>query len=217
MLALTNLDALEHIYPDKPARTHRFVVLDLETTGLNPNRDWIVSIGAIRVIEGKICLSELFNELVNPGQDIPVDSIKVHAIVPDMITDARPAGKVFDDFMSFVNTDILVAHFAPFDLQFLNKIMKARHGFPLQNLVLDAVEICRAVLLVPDPYGVYLDFKKCSLDALAIRFELEVPERHTALGDALATALILQRIFLYLEQIKRGTMGDFIKLGAVAL
>ncbi len=216
-LVRQNLLALEQVHPEQPARSHRFVVLDLETTGLDPNRDRVVSVGALRMVEGRVRLGEVFDELVNPGRDIPVESIKVHAIVPDMIAHARPAGEVFEDFMEYVGTDVLVAHFAPFDLHFLNKIMKVRYGFSLQNLVLDTVEICRSTLLTPDPHGVYMDFKKCGLDALAERFGLEVPERHTALGDALATALILQRMFLHLEQTNRGTMGDLIKLGAVAL
>lgn len=216
-LARLNLGALDHLRPTEPARSHRFVVLDMETTGLDPRRDRVVSLGAFRVAEGRIRLGEVFSELVNPGRDIPVESIKVHAIVPDMIRSARPAWEVFDDFMEFVGADIMVAHYAPFDLHFLNKVMRQRYGFTLQNLILDTVEICRATMLVPDPHGVYQDFKRCSLDALAERFNLEVPERHTALGDALATAMVLQRMFQLLEEQGMGSLGQMIKSGAVAL
>lgn len=216
-LALANLAALDHIQPEMPARAHRFVVLDLETTGLDADKDRVVSVGALRMVQGRVRLGEVFDELVNPGRDIPVESIKVHAIVPDMIADARPAGEVFEDLMRFVGADVIVAHYAPFDLHFLNKIMKVRYGFPLQNLVLDTVEICRATLLTPDPHGVYMDYRKCGLDALAERYGLEMPERHTAMGDALATALIFQRLLLHLEQSGRGDMGELIKIGAVAM
>jgi DNA polymerase-3 subunit epsilon len=177
----------------------------------------VVSVGALRMVEGRVRLGEVFDELVNPGRDIPVESIKVHAIVPDMIADARPAGEVFEDLMRFVGMDVIVAHYAPFDLHFLNKIMRVRYGFPLQNLILDTVKICRASLLTPDPHGVYMDYRKCGLDALAERYGLEMPERHTALGDALATALVFQRLLLHLEQTERGSMGELIRIGAVAL
>jgi DNA polymerase-3 subunit epsilon len=216
-LALANLSALDGIQPELPARSHRYVVLDLETTGLDSDKDRVVSVGALRMVEGRVRLGEVFDELVNPGRDIPVESIKVHAIVPDMIADARPAGEVFEDLMRFVGTDVIVAHYAPFDLHFLNKIMKVRYGFTLQNLVLDTVEVCRATLLTPDPHGVYMDYRKCGLDALAERYGLEMPERHTALGDALATALIFQRLLQHLEQTERGSMGELIKIGAVAM
>ncbi len=214
--AQLNLTALDGLRLDEPARSHRYVVLDLETTGLDPDKDRVVSVGAFRVVNGRVRLGEVFDELCNPGRDIPVESIKVHAIVPDMIASARPAWEVFNDFLVFLGTDIIVAHYAPFDVHFLNRVMRARSGFNLQNLVLDTVEMCRALLLTPDPYGVYSDFKRCGLDALAEMFDVEVPERHTALGDALATALIFQRLLLRLEQGDRGSLRELIKVGAMA-
>jgi DNA polymerase-3 subunit epsilon len=216
-LAILNLEALDSLRPEDSARSQRYVVLDMETTGLDAKRDRVVSVGAFRVVHGRVRLGEIFDELVNPGRDIPEESIKVHAIVPDMIHQARPAWEVFDDFMRFAGTDILVAHYAPFDLHFLNKVMRQRYGFTLQNLILDTVEICRSTMLMPDPHGVYQDFKRCSLDALAERFHLEVPERHTALGDALATAMVLQRMLLMLEEQGDGNLGYLIKAGALSL
>ncbi len=216
-VARRNLEALDWLQPEQPARAHRYVILDLETTGLDAEKDRVVSVGAWRMVDGRVRLGEVFSELVNPGRDIPVESIKVHAIVPDMIANARSAWEVFEDFMAFVGTDIMVAHFAPFDLHFMNKVMRQRYGFSLQNLILDTVEVCRSTLLLPDPHGVYMDFKKCSLDALAERFGVEVPERHTALGDALATALIFQRLLLIMEERGEGTLGDLVRAGAVAI
>ncbi len=215
-LARQNLHALDGLRLDAPAREHRYVVMDLETTGLDPTRDRVVSVGAFRVVQGRVKLGEVFSELCNPGRDIPVESIKVHAIVPDMIRDARDAWEVFDDFLAFIGTDILVAHYAAFDTYILNLAMKARSGFALQNLVLDTVEMCRTLLLKPDPYGVYVDFKKCSLDILAEIYDLEVPERHTALGDALTTALIFQRFLQMMEQEGSGNLRDLVRIGAMA-
>lgn len=214
-LARENLHALEGLRLDSPAREHSYVVMDLETTGLDPTRDRVVSVGAFRVVQGRVRLGEVFSELCNPGRDIPVESIKVHAIVPDMIRDARPAWEVFEDFLAFVGTDILVAHYAAFDVYILNLAMKARTGFGLQNLVLDTVEMCRALLLRPDPYGVYNDFKKCGLDQLAEEFGLEVPERHTALGDALTTALVFQRFLQRMERNDEGSLRHLMRIGSM--
>lgn len=215
-LAKANLKALQGMRLDDPARSQNYVVVDLETTGLNHKRDRVVSVGAFRVVQGRVRLGDFFSELVNPGRDIPVESIKIHTIVPDMIVSARPAWDVFEDFLAYIGSDILVAHYAPLDLHFLNWVMSQRFGFKLQNVVLDTVAICRSVLLMPSPYGVYLDHKKCSLEALTEMFGIDVPERHTALGDALATAMVFQRMLLIMEEKGMGTLRELIHVGGLS-
>lgn len=213
--ARANLFALDSLRPKEPALTHDYVVVDLETTGLDYTKDKVVSVGAFRVSEGKVKLGEVFNELVNPGRDIPEDSILVHAIVPDMCRDARPAWEVFEDFLEFIGDSILVAHHALVDLFFLNWVMKEQHGFRLQNLMVDTVLMCRTVLIEPDFYGQRKGAKRCGLDALAERYSIHVPERHTALGDALATALIFQRLMHQLEEAGWKSLADLIEVAGV--
>jgi DNA polymerase-3 subunit epsilon len=157
-------------------------------------------------------LGDVFQELVNPGRDIPVESIRVHGIVPDMIAGARRAGDVFDDFLKYLGHDILVAHYAGFDMHFTNMVMRRKYGFELQNLVLDTVRMCRSVILPSDPYGIERQSQLCSLDALAERFNIKVPERHTALGDVLATSLIFLRMISRLEKAGGETLKDLIRV-----
>lgn len=214
-LARENLRALEGLKPNAPARSHNFVVVDLETTGMDPRKDRVVSVGAFRVVNGRIRLGEVFSELVNPGRSIPVESIHIHAILPDMIRSARMAWEVFEDFLEFVGHDILVAHHARFDLFFINWVMREQFGFRLQNLVVDTVLMCRQALLDPDPYGQRRGAKRCSLEALTERFGIDVPERHTALGDALATALVFQRLLTIMERAGWGSLNDLIQVAGV--
>ncbi|MCB2191599.1 MAG: 3'-5' exonuclease [Deltaproteobacteria bacterium] len=213
--ARDNLMVLEGLNARASALEQRYVVVDLETTGLDHTRDRVVSVGAFRVVNGHIRLGEVFSELANPGRGIPVESIKVHGITPDNIRNARPAWEVFRDFLGYLGRDILVAHFARFDMFFLNRVMRAQYGMRLQNLVMDTVLMCRAALIEPDPYGQKKGAKRCSLDALAGRYGLEVPERHTALGDAMATALILQRLLPDVVQAGWKTLGDLISVAGV--
>lgn len=213
--ARANLLVLDGLNGRASVLKQRYVVVDLETTGLNHNRDRVVSVGAFRVVDGHIRLGEVFNELANPGRGIPVESIKVHGITPDNIRDARPAWEVFRDFLDYLGRDIVVAHFARFDMFFLNRVMRAQYGMRLQNLVVDTVLMCRAALIEPDPYGQKKGAKRCSLDALAARYGLEVPERHTALGDAMATALILQRLLPEMERAGWKTLGDLVRVAGV--
>ncbi len=218
-VAQTNLTALDHLKLSRKARSYRYVVFDLETTGLNLRHDRVVSIGAFGVVDGHVRLGDMFNELVNPGRDIPPASIKVHGIVPDMVAEARAVEEVFDDFLAFLGVDILVAHHAFFDLRFIDKAMRRRHAFPLQNLVLDTVAMCRAIAFPPHryPYGINLDDRRYSLDALAKHFGIEVQQRHTALGDALATAMIFQRILARLEKRGPGQLHNLVDVASVFL
>ena len=213
--ARANLSALEGKARREGLLEQRYVVVDLETTGLDHTKDRVVSVGAFRVVDGRIRLGEVFSELANPGRGIPVESIKVHGITPDNIRNARPAWEVFRDFLLFLGRDILVAHYARFDLFFLNRVMQAQYGMSLQNLVMDTVLMCRAVYIEPDPYGQKKGAKRCSLDLLAARYGLEVPERHTALGDALATAMILQRLLPDMAAAGWKTLGDLVSVAGV--
>jgi DNA polymerase-3 subunit epsilon len=207
-----NLEALSDLRPDEPAASHRFVVVDLETTGLDFHRDRVISVGAFRLVNGRIKLGEVFSELVNPGRDIPVESIRVHAIVPDMIRSARPAWEIVDDFLNFLGHDILVAHHARFDLFFINRVLREKYGYRLQNLVLDTILMCRHALPDPDFLGVSREAKRCSIDALTERFNLKASDRHTALGDALVTALIFQRLLSIMEERGFRSLRDLIRV-----
>ncbi|RJX29236.1 MAG: 3'-5' exonuclease [Desulfarculus sp.] len=210
--AQANLHALEGLDPERPAADFRYVALDLETTGLDPQQDRVVSVGAVRVVQGRVRLGEVFSELVNPGRDIPAEAVKVHGITPDKIASAPHGALVFEDFLGFLGRDILVAHYARFDLHFINRVMNQRYGFPLQNLVIDTVLMCQALVLPSDPYGIGRHQQACRLESLAGRFGLPQPERHTALGDALTTAMIFQRMLARLAEKGGGRLKDLLRV-----
>jgi DNA polymerase-3 subunit epsilon len=162
-----------------------------------------------------VLLGECFTELVNPGRAISVEAIKVHGIKPDQVAGARPPAEVFQDFLAWLGHDILVAHYAEFDLHFIHRTMRRLYGFPLQNLVIDTVRMCQGVILPSDPYGIGRHRRRCALEALAERFGLDVAERHTALGDAFLTALVFQRMLFRLEQVGPGTLRDLVRVGCL--
>ena len=177
----------------------------------------MVSIGAFRVAEGRIRLGDRFYRLVNPERDIPPSSIKIHGIVPDMVAGVPKAAEVFHNFLVFLGADILVAHHAGFDLHFLNELMRQTYGFSLQNLVLDTVLMCRKIAFPPHPYpyGLNLSDGRHSLGAIAKHFGIEIQHRHTALGDALATAIIFQRILALLEKKGNDRLRTLVRVAGV--
>jgi DNA polymerase-3 subunit epsilon len=200
-LARQNLTALDHLNHSQSLKSLRFVVFDMETTGLSPNRDRVVSVAAFRVVEGRIRLRDVFSSLANPGRSIPNAAIKIHGILPSMVTDAPLASEVFTKFLSYLGTDILVGYHVGFDLHFLNQFMKQRHGFLLQNLVLDAQLMCRKFVFPSHLRSYTVRYKgDPDLDAVAGHFGVDIFDRHSALGDALATAMILQRVLALLEK-----------------
>jgi DNA polymerase-3 subunit epsilon len=212
-LARTNLKALDHLGARQNARSQRYVIFDLETTGLNLNRDRVVSAAAYRVVDGRIALGDVFSSLVSPGRDIPSSAVKIHGIVPSMVDEAPSFAEVFEKFLGYLGTDILVGYHVGFDLHFLNIHMRQAHGFPVQNLVLDAQSMCRKVCFPPHLRS-YAGRLKGSqdLDTVAGHFDIEIQERHTALGDALATAMVFQRILLEIEKSGAGQLRDLLAL-----
>ncbi|MEJ2283312.1 MAG: 3'-5' exonuclease [Desulfobacterales bacterium] len=210
-LARANLKALDHIGARQYARGLRYVIFDIETTGLSLQHDRVVSVGAYRVVDGRIALGDVFSSLVSPGRDIPSAAVKIHGIIPSMVDNAPSFSEVFEKFTAYLGTDILVGYHVEFDLHFLNVYMRKTHGFPVQNLVLDAQPLCRSVGFPPHlrSYAGRLRGHR-DLDTAARHFGIEIQERHTALGDALATAMIFQRILTEFEKSGPGRLKNLL-------
>ncbi len=187
---------------DKPLNDLCFVVFDTETTGLLPHKDEIVQIGAVRMLRGHMIEGESFEILVNPGRKIPESSTKVHGITNAMVTDAPAIDQAGASFHHFARDAVLVAHNAPFDMAFLHR-HKKRIGLTFDHPVLDTV-LLSAVL-----FG---GSSTHTLDALGDRLGVRIPAhlRHTAMGDAVATAQVMEKMLPML--IARGfiTFGDVL-------
>ncbi len=228
--AAINLTALDHLDGAIPVRECNYTVVDIETTGLDKRRSRIVSVGAFKVAAGRIHLSRFFNQLVNPGRDMPSESITVHGIVPSMVATAPTGVAVLDMFLDYLGRDILVAYNARFDLAFLNRLMRGRYGFRLQNLVIDILPLCETILLPKflEPMqrhnkllgqGAFHpaeQYHPRTLEAYAHHLGIKIHHRHSAAGDALATAMILQRGLAKLEQLERGRLKDLVRVAGVS-
>ena len=179
-------------------RSLPFVIFDTETTGLDPARDEIVQIGAVRVVNGRIVEGERYDTLVNPGRPIPPGSTKVHGISDDMVARAPGVAEAVAGFHAFAKGAILVAHNAPFDLAFLGR--GAPEGLVFDHPVLDTV-LLSAVLFGGSATH--------TLDALAERLDVDIAGnlRHTAIGDAVATAQVFTACLAMLEGRGFGTFG----------
>lgn len=151
--------------------------------------DEIISIGAVRVVNGRILTGETFARLINPKRPIPKESTRFHGITDSMVESSPPVEIVLPQFKTFVADSVLVAFNAAFDLKFL-KLKEDVSGVRFDNVPLDVLLI--AAFLFPD-------LEDVSLDALAARLGVEISGRHSALGDAIGTAAVFVRLLERLE------------------
>jgi len=155
----------------------REVVLDTETTGLDPNSGHrIVEIGCVEVVGG-IRTGAFFHCYLNPEREVPDEAFRVHGLSTSFLRDKPIFSEKVDEFMEFIAGDPLVIHNAGFDMRFINAEL-VRLGFaalPMERAV-DTVLIARKKF----------PGSPASLDALCKRFEIDLSARtkHGALLDA---------------------------------
>jgi DNA polymerase-3 subunit epsilon len=193
--------ALGHL----PLRQLTYVVFDTETTGLDPAAgDEIIQLGAVRIVNGRLRDEEVIDQLVNPRRPVPVSSVAVHGIEPALLVNQPPITEVLPQFHDFARDAVLVAHNAAFDMKML-QMKEAATGLRFDQPVLDTLLL--STIVHPNLEG-------HSLDAIAERLNVRIVGRHTALGDALATAAILLKLIPLLEAQGVTTLNDALAASA---
>lgn len=168
-----------------------YVVVDVETTGNSAVQNRIIDIAAVNIINGE--LDKEFSSLVNPHQFIPPFIAQMTGITNEAVFYAPEASVVMEKFIEpfKIQNSVFVAHNANFDFGFVSETLK-RQGKPHFDFpVLDSLKLARRVLA---------DSQKKSVGNLAAYFGIKIRNRHTALGDAKATAKILLYLLEMVEE-----------------
>lgn len=166
----------------------REIVLDTETTGLDPEAGHrIIEIGCVE-LENHVPTSRNLQLYLNPDRDIPEDSFRVHGLSSEFLADKPRFSDVAHQFLEFIAEAPLVIHNAEFDLKFLNAEL-ARSGLPPipAERAIDTVRIARQ----------RFPGAQASLDALCRRFEIDLSER--SLHGALLDCQLLAAVYLELR------------------
>ncbi len=158
---------------DLPLEQITFAALDFETTGLSPERDRIVEIGAVRMRGG--LLIDTFSVLVNPGMPIPEGASEVHGIRDADVADQPREPDLIPKLMDYLGDAVIIAHNAEFDLGFLRASIRRCSLTDPGCITLDTIQIARRAFPRRWSY---------SLQNLAFELGLEVGSAHRALDDA---------------------------------
>jgi len=173
---------------DCSLREQRWVVLDLETSGLNLNKDQVLSIGAVVIEDGAVDFSQQFERTLLREQPRLGASVLIHGLGPEAIAAGQVPADALLDFMTFVGDSPLLAFHAPFDEHMLGRALKDSLGYTLQHSFIDVAEL--APMLCPDAL-----LRAAGLDDWTMHFGLQVGERHHASADALVTAELAMLLF----------------------
>jgi DNA polymerase III subunit epsilon len=175
----------------------REIVLDTETTGLDPQAGHrIVEIACIELLH-HIPTGRDFHRYVNPGRDMPTDALSVHGLTAEFLAPHPSFGAIADDLLAFIGSDPLVIHNAEFDLAFLNMELARLDRPPIVISHVDTLAMARQ----------RYPGAPASLDALCRRFTIDASDRvnHGAKIDCSLLAAV------YLELIGGRQPGlDFI-------
>ena len=179
-----------------------YTVFDTETTGLQPTQgDEIISVGAVRVVNGRLLRQEAFERLVDPRRSVPAASTAVHGLTRKMLTGQPTLETVLPEFARYASDTVLVGHNVGFDMQFL-RLQEAHTGVRFTQPVLDTLLLDAAL---------HPDHEEHSLESIAARLGVDVVKRHTALGDALVTGEVFLRLLLLFQQQGALTLGEILE------
>ncbi len=167
-----------------------FIAFDLETTGTVPGVDQICEIGAVRFINGIV--ESVYSTLIDPMRPIPPGASAVNGISDAMVKGKPKIESVLESFAEFCGDDIMVAHNAPFDTQFLTADLKKYEMMAPRGVVIDTLPIARKV---------FPGLANYKLGTLVQHLKVPATDFHRAEQDATYCGNV------FLEMIKRISVG----------
>lgn len=200
---IAELPAPDSELANRALRQLEIVVFDTETTGLElADGDTVISIGACRIVNGRLLADDTFDQLVDPKRAIPPQSTVFHGLTDADVAGAPPLRQVLPRFHGYADGAVLMAHNAAFDLRAIHPLGS---GLRFDNTVLDTLLLSRAL---------DTSFEDHDLDSLAERFDLTVPPgaRHSALGDARITGALWLALLPRLEERGITTLAQALEL-----
>ena len=184
--ALAAWQALPEAAHDLPHGRQRYVVVDVETSGLDMKRDRLIAIGAVAVQGGMIDFTDAFQVVLQQSEASSTENILIHGIGAGEQRDGVEPAAALLAFLDFVGKSPLVAYHAFFDEAMLAKAMRAHLGQVPGFFWLDLAWV------LPELFPDFRRDGRVALDDWLTYFGIENIQRHNAVSDAYATACLLQ-------------------------
>jgi DNA polymerase-3 subunit epsilon len=189
---------------DTPIDRVRFIVLDSETTGLNPATDRIITIGAVAVIEHDIVIEDSFAALLKMERN--TEAVTVHGVTRDESRNGMEEAQALELFLDYLADGVIVGHHIGHDIATLDAAYGRQWGVQLLNRSLDTMDLT----LHLERDGAFAGrppIRRFTLDALCDMFGVIPHDRHTASGDAFITAQVFLRLVRLAARFGRGTLA----------
>ncbi|KLE04470.1 3'-5' exonuclease [Aliarcobacter butzleri] len=175
---------------------NEYVSLDCETTGLNPKKDEILSIGAVLIKDNKILMRKTFNIFLKPSKDINIESIKVHHLRQIDLNDALEPEIAIYQLLDFIGSRPIVGYYIEFDMAIISKYTKKYLGIKLPNTPIEVSSIYYDSRKSTSNYG-FIDLK---FDTIMKNLNIPVLGKHDALNDAIMTSMIFLKLKQFINQ-----------------
>lgn len=169
---------------------NEFVSLDCETTGLNVKKDEILSLGAVKVVDNKIQLSNSFERFVRPTKYISQESIKIHHIRPCDIETGLQAKVAMEEFLHFLGNKTLIGYYIAFDIAMINKYIKPIIGTTIPNKSIELSSMYYKRYQKSSSH----EFVDLKFDTIMKSLDLPTLGQHDALNDAIMSAMMYLKL-----------------------
>ena len=202
-------DYLATAFPDRKSdcREIEMVAIDLETTGLDPKKDAILSIGLVHIDGWGIKLGTAWHRIVNIETVIPGESAIIHHITNDAAAAGTPLEDLLPEVLQRLAGKPIVVHYSPIEQKFLDAACRKLYGAPFVVPIIDTLEIAQRVF---ERRNHLIQPGDLRLFNLRPRYNLPQYKAHNALSDALATAELFLAIADNLYPKQPCPLGEFL-------
>ena len=174
---------------DEPIR-NEYVCLDCETSGLNPKKDEILSIGAVHIKDNKILMRKTFNIFVKPSKNIAAESIKIHHIRPIDLENAVDPEIAVMELLEFIGNRPIVGYYIKFDIAMISKYTKQYLGIKIPNETIEVSSMYYKTRKKTSEYE-FIDLK---FDTILKNLDIPALGKHDALNDAIMTSMMFLKL-----------------------
>jgi DNA polymerase-3 subunit epsilon len=164
----------------------RYVIFDTETTGLNPDSDVMLSLGAVTVIENHILVNDSMELYLKQDKFTP-ETVPIHGILREGNIEKILESEAVIRFIEFIKDAVLVGHHIAFDIAVINKALKRLGAGKLKNEKMDTDVLFQK-------WKGWQNDQHTDLDELCTLFKIPMEDRHTAMGDAYITAIVFLKL-----------------------